>query len=206
MSIPLPEESNFIAIGAWNPAIIQPHWLKRHFPDKIPDTAKIEITSVGAGFSFKMDYEKVTIDPSNGRLIFIPKVLNKETMQYIAELCVGIRKKLEYTPIVAAGCNFVFKLEKDESFKIDKIEQEEKIADLYIDLQKKGNLISKSIRHTFGLEDCSVNITYDYSENDKIVRINFDFKGTDPMKRAAEALMDNFEYTNQLIKDIIRKN
>jgi hypothetical protein len=130
MSRPLPEQSNFIAIGAWNPAIIQPHWLKKHFYRQIPDVCNIEIASAGANFLFRMNYEKVIIDPNNGRLILIPKKFDEENMAYIADLALGIYKLLAHTPVSAAGCNFVFKLDPDEVFTIDEIEDDDKIMSL----------------------------------------------------------------------------
>jgi hypothetical protein len=205
MSKNLPDQSNFLTIGAWNPAIIQPHWLRKYFSGKIPDTCQIEIASVGAISAFRMSYPKVSIDPNNGRLIFIPKELSEESMKYIAELGLGIQGKLEHTPIVASGSNFVYQLEAGESFTLDEIEQEQQIAGLYKNLNEQGKIISKSIRHTFSLKDYSVNITYDYSGSDRLLRVNFDYQGAEPMKRAAEGLVANFKYSLDLQKQLIRK-
>lgn len=205
MSKQIPEQSNFVTIGAWNPAIIQPHWLRKFFSDMIPDTCQIEIASVGAISAFKMSYPKISIDPNNGRLVFIPKELSEESMKYIAELSLGIQAKLEHTPIVASGSNFVFQLEAGESFTLDEIEQEQQIADLYNKQTEQSKIISKSIRHTFSLKDYSVNITYDYTGSDRLLRVNFDYQGADPMKRAAEGLVANFKYSLDLEKQLVRK-
>ena len=130
MSTPIPVQSNFIAIGAWNPAIIQPHWLRKHFSDFIPETCQIEIASVGVASAFRMSYPKVSIDPNNGRLVFIPKELSEEIMKYIADLSIGIQEKLEHTPIIAAGSNVVFQLEAGEIFLLDQIEPEQEVEGL----------------------------------------------------------------------------
>jgi len=205
MSKPLPEQSNFIAIGAWNPAIIQPHWLKKHFPEQIPDTCKIEVASSGGTTCFRMDYEHVLIDPNNGRLVFIPKTLDETTMRYIADLASGVHDLLKHTPIVAAGCNFVFDLDSEESFTLDDVERNHEIADLYSESGETGQLISKSIRHTFGFADCSMNITYDYVGAHKVLRINFDYKGVRPVENAAQALVGNYKRSLALAAKLIRR-
>jgi hypothetical protein len=205
MSKDIPNQSNFIAIGAWNPAIIQPHWLRKFFSDKIPETCQIEITSVGVASAIRMSYPKVTIDPNNGRLVFIPKDLSDDTLKYICDLSMGIHGKLEHTPIIAAGSNFVYRLETGEYFSIDEVEKESEILDLYKDLKEQGQLVEKSIRHSFSGNDYTINITYDYSGNDRFLRINFDYRGADPMKRAAEKLIENFKYSLILNKQLIRK-
>ncbi len=205
MSKSLPDQSNFIAIGAWNPAIIQPHWLKKQFPGIVPDNCTIEIASSGSGSSIRMNYEKVIIDPNNGRLILIPKAMDEENLNYIRELGIGIQEKLEHTPITAAGSNFVFKLDPEEIFIVDDIAQDDKILALYGDLPKKGKLISKSIRHTFGLADYSINVNYDCGASARFLRINFEYQGANPMKRAAESLIGNFKHSLQLCSSLIRK-
>jgi hypothetical protein len=205
MSKNLIEQSNFVVIGAWNPAIIQPHWLRQHFSDFIPETCQIEIASVGVASAFRMSYPKVSIDPNNGRLVFVPKDLSEETMKYIADLSMGIQVKLEHTPIIASGSNFVFQLEVGEIFTLDKLEPEQEIEGLYKDLNDHGKIISKSIRHTFSLKDFSVNITYDYVGNDRFLRINYDYQGSNAMKRAAKGLVENFHYSQVLKEQLIRK-
>ena len=205
MSKPLPEQCNFVAIGAWNPAIIQPHWLKKHFPKQIPDNCGIEIASAGTASSIRMNYEKVIVDPNNGRLILNPKKFDEETMAYIAELALGIYKLLKHTPVGAAGCNFVFKLDPEEVFTVDEIENDDKITGLYNGLGEKGKLVSKAIRHTFGLADCSVNVTHDYVGTERILRLNFDYQKAKAVENASNAFVSNFKYSLELVQKLTRK-
>lgn len=204
MSKPLADQSSFVAIGAWNPAIIQPHWLKKHFPKLIPDNCRIEIASSGLASAIRMNYEKVIIDPNNGRLVLTPKVLNEETMVYISELVTGIYRLLEHTPIGAAGCNFVYKLEPEESFTIDVTEKNDEKINLYNGLVEGGELISKSIRHTLGLTDCSVNINYEYTGAEKILRLNYDYQQSKSVEKASKALVSNFKKSQDLVTKLIR--
>jgi hypothetical protein len=205
MSKPIPEKSNFIAIGAWNPAIIQPHWLHKYFSDVVPDSCQIEIASIGGATAIRMVYPNVTIDPNNGRLVFIPKELNEEILKYIADLSSGIRTKLEHTPLIAAGSNFVFQLDENEIFTLDEIEQDQQILELYKELKDPGNIVSKTIKHAFSLQNYSINVTYEYVGRDKKLAINFDYQGANPMKRAAEGLVSNYHRALELSGTLIKR-
>ena len=114
MATPLPEKSVFVAIGAWNPAILQPPWLKTHFPYAVQDRINIHITT-GHISSMVLDLGKFLFNPNSGRLLFVPKALDDETLSLIARLSRDLSKKLEHTPITAAGCNFSFRLDDSEA-------------------------------------------------------------------------------------------
>jgi hypothetical protein len=204
MSKILPEQCNFIAIGAWNPAIIQPQWLKKQFGEKIPDQCNVEIVAMGAVSAFRLSFEKFIIDPNNGRLVLIPKDGSEATFSYLAELALGIQEKLPHTPILAAGSNFVFKLDDGETFLINKQNKDADVTNFYHDINDKAKIVSKSTRHTLGLETCSINITYEYS-TEKIIRINFDYQKYDAMKRAATSLVDNYKYAVELSGRLVEK-
>ena len=108
MSLPLPEKSNLIVIGAWNPAILQHPLLRNEFPTLITeDNINIQLVAgAGSVSSYRMEFEKFFLDPNGGRLVFNPTNFELETLKLIADLAQGIREKLQFTPIAAAGCNF----------------------------------------------------------------------------------------------------
>ena len=204
MSKLLPEESNFIVIGAWNPAILQPEWLKREFPSLIPDKFDIQ-GIIGPPFSYRMDFEKIILDPHGGRLLFIPKKPDEETLRYITELSIGIQEKLQHTPIVAAGSNFVFKLDESEFFTLEELESNEQILGIYPFL-KDLQLVAKSIRHAFSAEDHTININYDHQGSIRFLRINYNYQQPpDQMKKAAGSLIENFKHAQTISKKLIKK-
>lgn len=207
MSIPLPDKSNFISIGAWNPAIIQPAWLKKELPDLVPEEEIPVQVTTGSFSSFRMEYEKFLIDPSGGRLLFIPRKLDNSTLELIAKLAKEIRKRLIYTPISASGCNFAFKLEEGESFTIDEGEQEDKIKELYDCIGDSYNFVSRGIRNSFSAEDHSINIFYEYIGKDKTFQINYDYKQpSNSMRLAADALVENYSNSLKLKDSLIRRS
>lgn len=204
MSILLPEESNFVVIGAWNPAIIQPQWLKKEFPSLIPDKFSIRMAA-GPISGFQMVFEKISLDSNGGRLLFTPTKIDEETLSYIADLSNGIQDKLQHTPIGAAGCNFVFKLEESETFTLDDLEGDAQISGLY-PFFKDLQLVTKSVRHSFSVEDHSINIFYDYQGGGmKFLRINFDYQQPpNQMKKAADSLFSNFKHAQEISKNLIK--
>jgi len=203
MSKLISEGSNFVVIGAWNPAIIQPAWLKKQFQNLIPDKVIVKGTA-GLVSLLNFDLEKIILDPNGGRLLFIPKIVDEETLKYITELSNGIYDRLKHTPISAAGCNFSFALEENENFSLDEIDKDDQIVGLYAFL--KGNqLVSKSVRHSFSTEDHTININYDYRGKNKVLRINYDYQAPlNPMQKAADALINNFMHAKDLSANLIR--
>ena len=205
MSKIIPLQCNLIAAGAWNPAIIQPHWLKQQFGEKIQDECSIDVIGNGANFVLRLNYKNFIIDPFNGRLVLTPKNEEKETFQYIVDLALGIRDKLSHTPIISSGSNFAFKLDDAETFRLDEVETDQELQGIYSDLNKQGKMVSRSIRHTFGLKDCTINIIYEYEVTQKTIRFNFDYQKPNPLQRAAEAFGANYTYATELCGQLTRR-
>lgn len=158
-------ECNFIAIGAWNPSIIEPSWLRKQFPTLIPKQFEI-LFSFQTKHQLRLEFEKITLIIDNEKLIFVPKIMDKSTLGYITELSVKIHKKLEHTPIKAVGCNFVYKIDNNERFKIDEFINADKLKDFYEDSNLK-DMTSKIYRHTFPFADYQLNIIYNCDADKK---------------------------------------
>lgn len=197
------QKSNYLVVGAWNPAIIQPEWLRQEFPDVVPDPIKVEIRAPSLGIRF--DIGGFFLEASNGMLIFSPKKVDKETLNSISELSNGIANRLQYTPISAAGCNFSFSLDSTEKFYQDKLDSSDQPKDLSAIL-KVSNIVSQSVQHTYSLDNHNVNIFYDYKGNERSLRINFDYQNPKvAMIEASDMLENNFETALDLSKELIIK-
>jgi hypothetical protein len=205
MSQPLPEQSTFIAVGAWNPAIIQPVWLKKHFPTRTPPEIKLQFVTGGI-FSFRLDFGDFFLEPVIGRLVFIPKQLDEKTLEKIADLSNGIIEKLEHTPITAAGCNFVFKLETNEHIDVEQMEPDDKIKSLYPNMRAGNTFVSKSMVHTFSFEDYQINFKYDLNSKSRILFINYHYPqpSADSMKKAANSLVQHYKDASEMVKNLIK--
>lgn len=208
MSKLLPEQSNLIIIGAWNPAIIQPNWILQEFSDIIAEKEVGVQIVAGAISSFRMEFSNFFLDPNGGRLVFIPKNFENNTLEIISKLALGIRDKLKYTPITAADCNFAFNLEQGETFALDDIAEEEQIRSLYSNFQKDFDLIGRGIRHTFAGADFRINLNYDYTDEGNQLRVNFDYQNPfalDPMKSAAEKFITNQAEAKVIFESLVKR-
>jgi hypothetical protein len=197
------QKSNFVVVGAWNPAIIQPEWLRKEFPEVVPETIGIEI--IGPPISIRFDIGDFFLEPLNGRLIFSAKEVNEKTLDSISELSNGIADRLMYTPVSAAGCNFCFSLESKEKFCHDGLEEDGNTKDL-ADILAGSIIVSRSIQHTYSLDDHNVNIFYDHKGNEKALRINFEYQSPQTaMTEASNMLQKNFETALKLSNQLITK-
>jgi hypothetical protein len=202
MSKIITEKCNFIVIGAWNPAIIQPQWLKKEFPTLIPENFNVQVVA-GVVSSFRIEFpDEFVLDPNGGRLVFIPKKMDDTILNKIADLGRGIHKALSHTPIAAAGCNYVFKLEQNEFFKLEKIETDEEIDNLYQNIGR--DIVARSIRHVISEEAHTINLNYEFKGMEKELHVNFNYPGQlDSMKVAADSLLTNYQRAKDMCKELI---
>lgn len=204
MSSIVSEQCNFIVIGAWNPAIIQANWLRNEFPDLIPEKFNIQLVQ-GVRPFIRIELEDLIIDPNGGQLVFIPKEVNDRTIEYTSTLSLGIYEKLKHTPIVAAGCNFVFKLDKNETFYLDKYEYKDGIKVLYENILPL-TLISSDTKHVFSRNTHKITIDYNCTGDERTLLFNYEYQSPQTaMKEAAEALIDNFHHAQELSRGLIKK-
>jgi len=186
MSVIITEQCNFIIIGAWNPAIIQPGWLKSQFPTIIKgDKFGVELI-IGPIATFRFEVNNVLVSPNHDRLIFTPREVNKGLLDFISKISFSIFEKLPHTPVFAAGCNFVYKLDDSESFFISELETHADMSEIYNEMELK-ELTSKQIRHGFSFSDHNLNIFYNVSGDGKTIHYNFDYplKNTNLIKKAS---------------------
>lgn len=195
------EQSNFLITGAWNPAIFQPEWLKKNFPNLVPDEIEIQYV-VGTTGLLRYKINHIWFEPYSGRLVFIPEEVNEEVLNFIGQLAAGIYKLLPYTPIGAAGSNFIYGLDEKEYFVFPEIN--DNTTEYYENIGYK-NIITKQYRHTFSLPDYELNITYIINPGSKFIHYNFDYKISKAVKTASEALVSNYKETLELNRKIIRR-
>lgn len=204
MSQIIAEQCTFVINGAWNTAIIQPDWLRSQFPTLIP--SELDILFIpGDVRLLRYDLGNITLEPDNNRLIFIPKKIDDETLDYIAKLSTEIQRKLPHTPISAAGANYVFELDENERFCIPVLENSEELKSHYKDVVL-AELTSKVIRHTFSFSDHQLNIEFRINHDTKIVQYNYHYKLNEPIENASKSLKNNLNYSEGLNKKLIKSN
>lgn len=128
------QNSNLVIVGAWNPAIITPSWLRQQFPDLLPgDEVQAEFVVLPA-VSMRFKLNDIQIDPSNGRLTLSAAIEDEGRFGLLPRLAYAISDRLPHTPVIAVGFNFVFRTQADRRLAVDRFLDELGQDRFYADL------------------------------------------------------------------------
>jgi hypothetical protein len=141
------QRCNLVIVGAWNPAIVAPNWIKQEFPDLVPSNEYQVSYNPGAVPRIRFSMEGIQIDPTGGRLRFRPEKADRSRLEFIPQLAAAICQRLPHTPTTAVGNNFIYQLENDERFEIFDFLSEEQLEQFY---QKLGlaKMARVQVRHS----------------------------------------------------------
>lgn len=206
MGILIPEKSPFVIIGAWNPSIINPTWLKNEFPDLIEED-KFPMTFIPYPFArIQFKIKDILIEPVKGRLLITPIKRNKKIFTFISKLSYGIVDKLPHTPIEAVGHNFTYKLENKQHFLLDQFIAHSKQNKFYTECSLP-NFIRSQIKHSFSYPDYRLNISYDNEKDINTISFNYhyDVSITEKTLKAIKELPDNYVRSKELMSKLIGK-
>jgi hypothetical protein len=195
--------SNLIIVGAWNPAIISPVWLRQQFPNLLPgDQVEAEFV-VSPAVSVRFKVNDIQIDPSNGRLILSPASNNEERLRFLPNLALAISERLPHTPVIAVGFNFVFRVEADRRLAIDRFLDERRQAQLYADLGLPTRT-GRQVTHSFALAPGTLNITYEYKPDETTMNFNFhhNVTGGQQVREALPTFAEHLEEARRLANAI----
>jgi hypothetical protein len=202
MSKLLPEQSNLIIIGSWNPAIIQHQWLKSEFPEWIEKEPTGAYLLQGDIQTLKLDYGDFAVQVNQQNLIFTFSRDDDEILDRVSNLTKGIYGKLKHTPVLAAGCNFVYELAPGECFNVGEGSEESKKVEAALE----GYLISsRELRYGFSGEDHSVNIRLHLGASKKL-HLNYDYRA--PREIVVELMTGRLKvhlaHSKNMVKKFIR--
>ncbi len=165
------QNSNLVIIGAWNPAIITPIWLRQQFPELLPgDQYQAEFTA-GPSVSVRFTINNVQIDPSNGRLVLSCGIDDQTIFESLPRLATVISERLSHTPVVAVGFNFVFEAQRTP-LAVDKFLDEQGQDRFYATLGLTSR-IGRQATHSFALPQSTLNLTYEYKPERTTLMFNF---------------------------------
>ena len=180
-------------MGAWNPAIITPIWLRQQFPELFPGDAFEAEFIAGAAVSVRFTINDVQIDPSNGRLVLASPKEDQRTFESLPRLAMSICDRLPHTPIAAVGLNFVFQTSGETALAVDRFLDQRAQDQFYANLSLSARL-GRQITHTFALPESTLNLTYEYKPEGTTLRFNF-HKEVTSIQQLGEALG---RFANQL--------
>lgn len=201
MSQLIPNKSSFVAIGAWNTAIIQPNWLRREFPTLVPKEFDI-LFLPGISRLLRFDIKNIFLEPSESSLVFIPKKIDDDTLDFISKLSIGIKKKLPFTPVISAGINFCFKLDENENFNIKDIDNIDESKQIYEQVDLK-EIVGKETRHTFSFSNYQLNIIYKINGNSKSIQYNYHYDRDAPIESISKSLKGHYKSSLELNNNLI---
>ncbi|MFC1462776.1 hypothetical protein ACFLQU_04140 [Verrucomicrobiota bacterium] len=200
-----PKRSNLNMPGAWNAAIVTPNWLKQQFPDLVPgDKFEAQLLS-GPAPSFQFVIHGVTVAPWNGKLILSPVDDQEGILDYVQKLGLAIFKRLPHTPIAAVGHNFVYELEGDEGFAVERFMDNAGRDEFYSSLDLGMSCEKK--QHTFAYDDHLLNVIYDTSEEQPYLQINCHYAVSDSRKieNAISQFTANQSKAECLVTGLVRR-
>lgn len=162
---------NIIALGAWNPAIFSPVWVKEHL-------ANDQAAEVVMAFPLSANDNppRITVD---GIYIYpSPRVLMFDCVTYDVpsiDSCAGkigrIAELLPHTPVSALGINFRFWGSVDDSAVLGELFTFADAARINADSYKAS---SASIKRSFGIdESTTLNLNIEASSSDLKIEFNF---------------------------------
>ncbi len=164
--------SNLVIIGAWNPAIITPVWLRQQFPDLLDgDQYQAEFIA-GPAVSVRFTINDVQIDPSNGRLVLSCAVDDQAKFEFLPRLATAISERLPHTPVAAVGFNFVFEAAQGEPLAVDRFLDERGQDEFYANLGLTSR-VGRQVTHSFALPQSTLNLTYEYKPERTTLMFNF---------------------------------
>ena len=200
------EECNLVMIGAWNPAIITPDWLKQQFPEIITGS-EYETAYVAAPYAaIRYGIEGIFVDPSNGRLRLSPQKADRSRLELIPKLALAIYTRLLHTPIAAMGFNFAYRTSTGERFAALQFVREYDQKRFYQELGL-DRMTHAQIKHSFISSKYQLNLRYDANEEPDKLSFNFHYSVSDPrrIKEALEAFNENLVVSENLQKKLTIK-
>jgi hypothetical protein len=200
------ERCNLVIVGAWNPAIVSPNWLKQEFPELFPGS-EFQATFVpGPSPRIHFTMAGVQIDPNAGRLTLRPGTPDRQVLALIPRLALAVYERLPHTPVSAVGFNFIYTLDADETARIFEFLDDDLQEQFYREVDL-NHLARSQVRHSFVFPTHRLNVIYDSKSDSETVGFNFNYRvGQSPQVISAiRAFAENLDISQRLSTQLIAK-
>lgn len=162
---------NIIALGAWNPAIFSPSWVKEHLANDQSAEVVLAFPMPGNENPPRITVEGIYIYPSPHLLMLDCVTYNESSIDTCASKIERISELLPHTPVTAVGLNFRFLGSVDDSEVLAELFAFSDAAHIDADTYKAS---SASIRRAFGVDDSTtLNLSIDTSSSGLKIEFNF---------------------------------
>ncbi|WP_292759306.1 hypothetical protein [Methylophaga sp. UBA2689] len=201
---PINNEYSIVVLGAWNPSIFSPEWIKK-FLVNIEEGEEIEIAFPldDATAPRKISFKEISIFPGRKKMDLIPIVPSKDNLEFCQSILVTLFNILPHTPVSGFGINFGF-LESNLSTELTnlfELSDENSLIDNYV---PKGTSISRNIVKEG--QNYIINLTLSEANGNVSIKINFHFNiaSTEECREILEtgAVENCFNETLELLETV----
>lgn len=170
-------DTNVVAVGIWNPAILSPDWVARVVfgrPRGVEVPIEIEMPiRLGAPWRFTIDGFRFI--PHRNRLVISPRETSAELLVRTEQLLKTILRALPHTPITALGYNFHFVEDEPREAHLEPftLQTRHLVDHLERQIEIQGQALVTSIR----VEGRVLNLKREIDEGRVKVEFNFHYAG-----------------------------
>jgi len=201
----LANQPSIVVVGAWNPAILQPHWLAKEVYE-IPEGQEFPATmafSTDPGAPPKCSIGGISYIASSDRLTVFVEGTEQANLEEAGQRTGSILRSLSHTPVSAMGQNFEFKIEAPSQDLLNVFEIND---DLISRVPEAYALQGTSIQSTLRLESGILNLTRAFDVSNGVAYIKFNFHNDLGSAEDAATKLESSFWTNYQIADEILKS
>lgn len=185
----LGEKATLIVAGAWNPAIITPHWIGREILGYQPDKqfqVGLQLPLHGIGGAPRFTFEGLSITTTPDSMTFHLDASSPLQVERTFEVAAKILHALSHTPVAALGINISFAVESLEPFLAQTFDCNKCIAEFSGD--ENAKLVTQTWHAAIKVSDHLINVTCTKSGDGAMFDFNHHYELDGSTKRAEQIL------------------
>lgn len=160
--VPNPKCPHVVIMGAWNPKIFTPFWLRSQGITE-SEEVELELTFGAADYKFLMKFDGMILSISDTHLVLRLAEWNQEKLVSLEAVALKILDRLRHTPLKAVGANFDFGIEEPSTTILNLFKIPSQLP-----LNKLEYLTSSlEISHTFAIPEIAADVTLRLHDNSK---------------------------------------
>jgi hypothetical protein len=182
-----------VILGKWNRAILRPEWFNHIIPGISPSNASIP-------FEFSMDtgdvrftLDDVRIQPTEHKLELVVDTNEDDKCKKLMNIATKIVENLPHTPIGAIGHNIAYNLTTEALKDMISDAEYSRFDEIYQNLFLNASLNEYRVRHSIGLSEYTLNLTYNKAREQVYIDFNFHYTVTnlESIKESISNFADN---------------
>jgi hypothetical protein len=182
----VPQETSLVIAGAWNPAILTPHWVMAHGMETHDANAQMVQALFAAGLNGVLEMPRFSMagfqySARTDALLMLPSATTEESFTLIENVSRRILENLSHTPMGGLGHNFEFRNDAPKNEWLDAFANSQ--LDL-VDACPGMDVTRTTLATSFARGTSFVNVQRYAEGNTLVVKFNFHH----PVHSASSAL------------------